>query len=113
MEPAQRRLNVLLTELREPIASQGGRVPLFSTVTGSVLNAAGALDAEHWLKQITEPVQFDRAVRSMADSGVDMFLEIGPHPVLCTLGSKCTPETATWIPSQHRKLDGITTLVRL
>lgn len=61
------------------------RAPRFavfvSTVTGDVL-VDGRLDAHYWWRNIREPVRFQAAIRSLADQGCRVFLEIGPHAIL-------------------------------
>ncbi|WP_246430622.1 type I polyketide synthase [Streptomyces rectiverticillatus] len=57
------------------------RVPLLSTVTGDVLEGP-ELDAEYWWRNVREPVLFADAVERALGRGADVFLEIGPQPVL-------------------------------
>ncbi|KAM5483533.1 Type I Iterative PKS [Microsporum canis] len=66
--------------------------PLFtSPVTGEVVTAVKQLRAEHWVQNLTKPVQFSRAFENMCFSSsgsssqsanVDVILEIGPHSTL-------------------------------
>src|SRR5262249_45405808 len=76
-------MDELKPELRRALAdleSRPPRTPLYSSVTGRLLNVA--LDAEYWCANIREPVLFADAVNSIAVDGHIQFLEIGPHPVL-------------------------------
>jgi len=52
-----------------------------STVTGAEL-AGTALDAHYWWRNIREPVRFGDAIAQVAQSGVRLFLEVGPHSIL-------------------------------
>jgi acyl transferase domain-containing protein/D-arabinose 1-dehydrogenase-like Zn-dependent alcohol dehydrogenase/acyl carrier protein len=56
-------------------------VPLYSTVTGARM-ATELMDAEHWYRNLRETVRFEPAVRAMAQAGIGVLIEIGPHPVL-------------------------------
>ncbi|MET9110651.1 type I polyketide synthase [Streptomyces zhihengii] len=56
-------------------------VPLQSTVTGRLVESQ-AMDAAYWAQNIRRPVQFWEAVRSLADRGHGVFLEMGAHPTL-------------------------------
>ncbi|MBV9553553.1 MAG: type I polyketide synthase, partial [Alphaproteobacteria bacterium] len=52
---------------------------LVSTVTGGPL---GAVDAEHWWRNVRDPVRFADALAALIAGGFRCFLEIGPQPVL-------------------------------
>ncbi|MFI0191282.1 type I polyketide synthase [Streptomyces sp. NPDC017082] len=56
-------------------------VPLYSTVTGEVVDGA-ALDAAYWYRNLREPVEFARATETLLAAGHDLFVEMSPHPVL-------------------------------
>ena len=55
---------------------------LVSSRTGRRLEAGQTLDAAYWRRQVREPVQFRRAVETLAELGVEAVVEIGPHSVL-------------------------------
>ncbi|WP_308401563.1 SDR family NAD(P)-dependent oxidoreductase [Streptomyces roseoverticillatus] len=57
------------------------QVPLLSTVTGKPLEGP-ELDADYWWRNVREPVLFSDAVEGALEQGADIFLEIGPQPVL-------------------------------
>ncbi|PTR21324.1 type I polyketide synthase [Pseudomonas sp. GV085] len=57
------------------------RIPMYSTVTGDVL-AGECLDAGYWWKNIRYPVLFKSASEALAEQGYNVFVEIGPHPIL-------------------------------
>ena len=40
------------------------------------------LDATYWARNLREPVQFAKALEALAAREVEVFLELGPHPVL-------------------------------
>lgn len=54
-----------------------------STVTGAACDGA-TLDAQYWWRNIREPVRFGDAVAHVAQMGVRLFLEVGPHSILRT-----------------------------
>ncbi|KAE8384250.1 putative polyketide synthase [Aspergillus alliaceus] len=66
--------------------------PLFvSPVTGEAVTAVKTFRAEHWVQNLTKPVQFSRAFENMcfsssdssaSSANVDLILEIGPHSTL-------------------------------
>jgi len=56
---------------------------LVSTVTGALEDGA-ALDAQYWARNARQPVLFWTALRAVVERGVDVVLEVSPHPVLFT-----------------------------
>ncbi|MFC5829636.1 type I polyketide synthase [Nonomuraea insulae] len=58
-----------------------GTVPMYSTVTGALIDTEH-LNAAHWGRNLRDAVRFSPAVSAIAATGVTVFVEIGPHPVL-------------------------------
>ncbi|MGW2600470.1 SDR family NAD(P)-dependent oxidoreductase [Streptomyces klenkii] len=77
MDPLRAPLHAALAALSPSPA----RVPLLSTVTGKPLEGP-ELDADYWWRNVREPVLFSDAVEGALEQGADIFLEIGPQPVL-------------------------------
>ncbi|WP_367430015.1 type I polyketide synthase [Streptomyces celluloflavus] len=63
------------------IAPREASIPMISAMSGEVLTGP-ELDPAYWYASLRETVEFDRAVRSLADTGHGTFLEVSPHPVL-------------------------------
>ena len=57
------------------------RKRLVSTVTGAFADAE-VLDAEHWWRNVREPVQFEAAFGQLVKEGFRTFIEVGPKPIL-------------------------------
>jgi len=72
-------------EYREP------QIPLLSNITGRAIESDRLLDADYWVEHLRQPVQFQQTVNTMVEAGVDVFLEIGPHPTLQTMAMDCAP----------------------
>jgi myxalamid-type polyketide synthase MxaB len=98
----------ILDEFAEVAASVTYRQPtlrLISNVTGQEVGA-GVLDAAYWVDHIRKPVRFMDCIHTAESIGCAMFLEAGPHPVLCGLGKQTLPSAdLTWLPSLHAKRD--------
>jgi acyl transferase domain-containing protein/acyl carrier protein len=75
MEPFDREVEAELADLRPRPAA----IPMISTVTGAAV-AGPDLGGAYWRRNVREPVRFADAVGALAEH--DIFLEIGPHPVL-------------------------------
>ncbi|MGG2463980.1 SDR family NAD(P)-dependent oxidoreductase [Streptomyces sp. RGM 3693] len=102
--------------LREPLlraldglAPSPAHLPLFSTVTGARIDGT-ELDAAYWWRNVREPVQFGRTVGAAMEHGVDIFLELGPHPVLQPYLRRATgrPRAGAQavVPTLRRATDG-------
>ncbi|SCG75728.1 type I polyketide synthase [Micromonospora coxensis] len=63
------------------ITARPAELPFYSALTGEPTDTA-TLDAGYWYRNLRETVNFERAVRSLLDDGHQVFLEVGPHPVL-------------------------------
>jgi len=77
MDPIQADLLHALAGL----TPQTGHLPFYSTITGSQLDGT-RLDAEYWWRNVREPVRFQHAVDALVARGDNVYIEIGPHPVL-------------------------------
>ena len=78
VEPIRGALAVALGVV-QPVA---GRVPLYSTLSGSLLDNTAAMDADYWFKNLRAPVRFEEAVRALVADGFGVFIETSAHPVL-------------------------------
>ncbi|MFG2533156.1 SDR family NAD(P)-dependent oxidoreductase, partial [Streptomyces sp. NPDC048516] len=63
----------------------------YSTLTGGLLDTT-ELVGDYWYTNMRETVQFERAIRALADDGYRTFIEATPHPVL-TVGVRETLDT--------------------
>ncbi|WP_169811001.1 type I polyketide synthase [Nocardia amamiensis] len=80
-------------------APRAAAIPLVSNVTGTRIESR--MDAAYWRAHARGTVRFADGVRSVADFGVDAYLEVGPHPVLLEFGRQSDPD-ALWVPSMRR-----------
>lgn len=94
MDPVRAPLTSALTALR-PSAPE---TPLASTVTGELVTGPD-LDAGYWWRNVREPVLFAAAVRRLLAEGVDVLVEVGPHPVLHAYLTRIGRTTASGVPA--------------
>lgn len=88
--------------LAERLAYATPHTLLVSNVSGE---AAGSdvTTPDYWVRHITAPVRFAPAMAGLIQQGYDLFVEIGPHPVLAGMGRRIAPEAALhWLPSLSR-----------
>ena len=75
------------------------KIPLISNVTGKKAGNEVTKE-EYWVNHVREPVQFAQSIRTLYDQGNELFLEIGPKPILLGMGRRCLPEDlGVWLPS--------------
>jgi len=80
-------MDPMLTEFAEIAAGltyHEPRIPLCSTVSGAFAGDSVGTPA-YWVRQVREAVRFAPAVQSLLDSGVRLFVELGPDAVLTTM----------------------------
>lgn len=87
MDPILDELKAALVNVR----TQSPRIPLYSTVSGKRVNHAD-YGADYWPKNVRQPVDFRGAAGSILNDGYNVFLEVGPHPVLSTSINDCAKE---------------------
>ena len=82
------------------------RIKLISNLTGQSAGADEIKRPVWWLEHVRQPVRFAESMRSLADQGYELFVEIGPHPVLLGMGRQCVSvETGKWLPSLRKGRD--------
>lgn len=104
MDPVEEPLRAALEWLRPtPV-----RIPMLSTVTAATVEGP-ELDADYWWRNVRRPVLFAPAVQRLLGEGYDVFVDIGPHPVLRPylrrLTEKCTAPVAV-VPTLAKDEDG-------
>lgn len=80
-------------------------LPFYSTVTGARMSGA-ALTADYWWQNVRKPVRFADAIDALVSGKHNVFLEVGPHPVLQNAiqeGVRAVHRSAEVIASLHRE----------
>src|SRR5271155_1457958 len=63
--------------------------------TGAMLSRNTKMDGNYWRRHARQPVEFAKSVRTLADLGCKVLLEIGPQPVLTAAAMRAWPDSAT------------------
>ncbi|WTI43303.1 beta-ketoacyl synthase N-terminal-like domain-containing protein [Streptomyces longwoodensis] len=63
-----------------------------STVSGQAVAPGQWSSPEYWVEQISRPVRFLDAVRTLESAGVTAFLEVGPDNVCAAMAADCLSE---------------------
>jgi acyl transferase domain-containing protein len=86
------------------------KTALVSNVTGAA--TSGAPDAAYFRRHARSPVRFHEGAKSLAAIGCDVFIEVGPHPVLLGLVQRAlTDDAAVCLPSLRRDHDDVRQLL--
>ncbi|UED87412.1 type I polyketide synthase [Streptomyces profundus] len=78
------QVDEIAEELRAALADIRPRscdVPFHSTVERGPIDTAG-LDADYWVRNLRQPVEFADVVARLTETGQRVFVESSPHPVL-------------------------------
>ena len=86
------------------VTMQPLRLPLVSNLTGEVLPVGHVFTANYWRQHAREAVQFVQGLDVMLAHGYDTFIEMGPKPVLTSLGKRHTADV--WLPSLNGTQSG-------
>ena len=78
-------------------------LPLVCNRTGTVLTAATPLNAQYWRRHARQPVQFAESVRTVAQLGCSVLMEIGPQPILSAAALQVWPEHSTAAAGHRRR----------
>ncbi len=79
------------------------RLSLVSNLTGKSGTTRQMADKHYWLQHIVNPVRFEDSIAALRQRGCEVFIEVGPHPVLIGMGQACTDEEdLAWIGSSRR-----------
>ncbi|NEQ81594.1 MAG: type I polyketide synthase, partial [Moorea sp. SIO2I5] len=72
-------------------------IPLISNVNGSEVKE---ITPEYWVSHARQTVMFARGIQTLHREGYEVFLEVGPKPILLGMGQLCLPENVgVWLPS--------------
>lgn len=94
MEPMLREFHALAAAC----TFHAPQIPLISNVTGQLLEEPWS--ADYLCQHIRGTVRFAEGMATLAGLSPDIFLEVGPAPVLTGMGRRCLSDSgAAWLPS--------------
>ncbi|MEO2048092.1 MAG: SDR family NAD(P)-dependent oxidoreductase [Pirellulales bacterium] len=74
-------------------------IPIVSNLYGREVTS-GIATADYWRVHVLETVRFADGMRQLEKQGVNVFLEVGPHPILTASGRRCLQDAKQlWTPS--------------
>ena len=82
------------------VSHHPARICFISNVTGE---PTGTCDAAYWRRHARSPVRFADGIAALRRQGYEVFVEVGPNPVLLDLARIGDPDDAcAWVPSLRR-----------
>jgi acyl transferase domain-containing protein len=94
------------------VAYKKPTIPFVSNVTGKVVLDDSVCSPEYWKNHIRQPVLFQSSIQAAKDLGCELFLEVGPQPVLIGMGKRCAPNYGVWVPSLQQGQEDQKSLLR-
>nr|AQV04237.1 SwnK-like protein 1 [Slafractonia leguminicola] len=87
-------------------------LPVVSSLTGKIAGAGQLEQPDYWVRQARMAVRFVEGVQTLHQQGVNVFLELGPQPVLAGMGAAClaADESVAWIPSLNATKHGVSVI---
>lgn len=84
-------------------------IPFISNITGEYADAALVGNAAYWSDHIRKPVNFDAGIKTLIADGYEVFIEIGPKPILSAFGrdiaaSLGKSDSLHWLPSLKKNI---------
>ena len=104
MDPLRDELLEALGDIHPRPAS----VSMMSTTGAASMLDGRECDAGYWVRNLRRPVFFAQAIRELASTGHNIFLELSAHPALAMSISQCLREsrrTGIVLPSMRREED--------
>nr|AOG74797.1 polyketide synthase [Byssovorax cruenta] len=96
-----------LLEALEGLLPSTAKLPMYSTVTGCVIEGA-ELAAAYWVRNLRDPVRFAESVQQLLTQGHTLFVEMSPHPILLPAieeGLRHAERQGAALPSLRREQD--------
>ena len=78
------------------------QIDYISCLTGTLIQPGEITSAVYWRRHLREPVKFTAGIQAL-HSSCQVFLEIGPNPVLIDMAQRClTESSALWVSSLRK-----------
>ncbi|MCP4111796.1 MAG: SDR family NAD(P)-dependent oxidoreductase [Desulfobacteraceae bacterium] len=85
-------------------------IPVVSCVDANIFNT-NVLPEKYWERQVRDAVRFNDAVQTLDSNDITAFIEVGPHPTLLGMASRCLgPKNQAWLVSLRKNTNDIKTL---
>lgn len=81
-----------LTQYGSRLNPKQAVLPIISNLTGKVADVSTYADQQYWSRHAREPVRFASGCSALVKLGANIFIEIGPQPVLVNMARLCVDQ---------------------
>ncbi|KAH7007558.1 polyketide synthase [Ilyonectria destructans] len=91
--------------IAETVQFNPPQLSVVNSLTGKLAGVGQLEQPDYWVQQARKAVHFSDGIQTLAVQGVNVFVELGPGPVLCGMGAACLADDADmmkstiWVPS--------------
>ncbi|MGD9824694.1 amino acid adenylation domain-containing protein, partial [Desulfobacter sp.] len=85
------------------IAYAPPQLSYISNVTGRMTEKDEVCSPDYWCRHIRSTVKFEESIRTLHDHGCDLFLEIGPNPVLSGMAKTILPKEDVYFAASLKR----------
>jgi acyl transferase domain-containing protein/aryl carrier-like protein len=79
------------------------KIPVVCNLTGALATDVQLTDPAYWRELVRSPVRFADGLQTLASSGAELFVELGPHTSLLGMGRQTLSDSRLrWLPSLQR-----------
>lgn len=88
-------------EVAKTVQFHPPQLRIVSSLTGELAEAGQLEGPDYWVRQAREAVRFVDGIQTLYQQGANIFLELGPQPVLIGMGAAClaADQSVAWMPS--------------
>ncbi|MCG8639313.1 MAG: acyltransferase domain-containing protein, partial [Desulfobacterales bacterium] len=87
----------------ETVTYASPKIPYVSNLTGGLVENNAVCSPEYWCRHIRSTVMFETGIQTLHRQGCNLFLEIGPNPVLTGMASAILPKESAVFASSLRR----------
>jgi len=89
-------------KLADKVTYSAPRIPVVSNLTGTISDEVAS--SAYWVRHLRETVRFYEGIVELDRLGFNMFLEIGPKPLMLALAAPCLPAASVLLPSLQKRV---------
>ncbi|MEM8778242.1 MAG: beta-ketoacyl synthase N-terminal-like domain-containing protein [Cyanobacteria bacterium P01_G01_bin.49] len=97
--PAMEPMIEEFRQIAEEVTYHQPQISIISNVTGQIASSDISTPG-YWCRHVLQPVRFAKGMETLAEDNYQLYLEIGPKPILLGMGRHCVLEQGqSWLPS--------------